>query len=156
MSKPSTPPNQPSGQSSQVWYQKGLNFECTGCGACCSGPDGYVWVNQKEIKAMADHLNLTLAQFQQQYLRKVGQRWALKDQNEEGDCIFLTDHKCTVYQARPIQCQTFPWWPSVLQSPRSWQQAGRHCEGIDDLSILHPIEHIESEKQRYEESRRKE
>jgi Fe-S-cluster containining protein len=142
--------------SHQPWYKGGLNFECTGCGDCCSGPDGYAWVNQTEIKTLADHLNLSIDQVQSQYLRRVGPRWALKDQNEKGDCIFLVDHRCTVYAARPIQCQTFPWWPNVLQSPRSWHQESKYCEGIDDLAKLNPVELIESELKRYQESRRKE
>ena len=33
------------------WYKDGLRFQCTGCGDCCTGGPGYVWVNQAEIDA---------------------------------------------------------------------------------------------------------
>ena len=39
-----------------VWYAGGLRFQCTQCGDCCSGSEGYVWVNQQEIDAMAKTL----------------------------------------------------------------------------------------------------
>ena len=32
-------------QPSDAWYaEEGLAFECTGCGDCCTGAPGYVWV----------------------------------------------------------------------------------------------------------------
>ena len=30
---------------------RGLRFECTQCGDCCTGAPGYVWVNKAEISA---------------------------------------------------------------------------------------------------------
>ena len=38
------PQRQTKGQ--QAWYSEGLRFECTQCGACCSGEPGYVWVDE--------------------------------------------------------------------------------------------------------------
>ena len=35
------------------WYKDGLRFECTQCGACCSGEPGFVWVADEEIAGMA-------------------------------------------------------------------------------------------------------
>ena len=28
-----------------TWYHLGLRFQCTGCGDCCTGAPGYVWIN---------------------------------------------------------------------------------------------------------------
>ena len=45
------------------WYIGGLNFECTGCGGCCSGPDeGYIWLKKAEISMLAGYLGLTAKQ----------------------------------------------------------------------------------------------
>ena len=41
------------GVSKDLWYADGWRFSCTQCGDCCSGSEGYVWVNQAEIDAMA-------------------------------------------------------------------------------------------------------
>jgi len=35
------------------WYRDGLSFSCTQCGNCCSGPEGYVWVDEEELVQIA-------------------------------------------------------------------------------------------------------
>jgi Fe-S-cluster containining protein len=47
------------------------------------------------------------------------------------DCVFLKDKRCSVYEARPVQCRTFPWWIQHLREPTDWQAAKERCEGID-------------------------
>ena len=51
------------------WYADGLRFECTGCGDCCTGSPGYVWVTQKEIDALAEELKITPAACEKKYVR---------------------------------------------------------------------------------------
>ena len=115
----------------KIWYaEKGLNFECQGCGGCCEGPGGYVWVDEKEISAIAEILNLTPEKFCQRYVRIVFNRTALID-NEKGDCIFLKDKRCVIYHRRPIQCRTFPWWPELLRSEKAWFENNYHCPGMN-------------------------
>jgi Fe-S-cluster containining protein len=45
------------------------------------------------------------------------------------DCIFW-DQSCGVYQSRPLQCRTFPFWPSILESRSAWLETARSCPGI--------------------------
>lgn len=56
----------------QKWYEAGLAFECTQCGACCSGAEGYVWVEQAEIDAMAELMGMDIAQFERKFVRRLG------------------------------------------------------------------------------------
>jgi len=37
-------------------------------------------------------------------------------------CIFLeSDGKlCTIYTSRPVQCRTYPYWPSIVDSEAAW------------------------------------
>ncbi len=113
------------------WYSQGLRFKCTGCGKCCTGAPGYVWVSEDEISAMAAELKLNINEFANKYLRQVGSKYSLKEHSKTFDCIFLKDNKCTIYKARPVQCQTFPWWVQNLRSEQDWRNAGQYCEGID-------------------------
>lgn len=47
------------------------------------------------------------------------------------DCIFLEDKLCSIYQVRPTQCATYPWWPDLM-NPISWRiEAAEVCEGLD-------------------------
>lgn len=119
------------------WYADGLKFKCTECGKCCTGGPGYAWVTKEEIKAIADHLGMTTTAFGKKYLRYINGRYALLEQ-QNYDCIFLKDKKCQIYQVRPIQCRTFPWWKENLASPEAWKEAAKHCEGItqDDAPVI--------------------
>jgi len=76
----------------------------------------------------------------------IGGRLALLERRNNGqyDCIFLRDKKCLVYQVRPKQCQTFPWWTENLTNKESWEELKSYCEGIDDPSApLYTLEDIE-------------
>lgn len=50
-------------KASTPWYADGLKFKCTGCGDCCTGAPGYVWVNKAEIEAIAADISMEVAEF---------------------------------------------------------------------------------------------
>ncbi|MCB1149115.1 MAG: YkgJ family cysteine cluster protein [Chlamydiia bacterium] len=116
--------------SLKIWYEEGLHFECTGCGKCCTGAPGYTWVSESEIRALAENLKISVEEFGRKYLRKKGNRYALLEKPVSYDCIFLQEGKCAVYEARPLQCRTYPWWAANLKSKEAWQRAAKECEGI--------------------------
>jgi Fe-S-cluster containining protein len=111
-------------------YEEGLRFECTKCGACCSGAPGAVWVDDQEIAELAAHLALDPPEFEQQYVRRLGGRRALFERFD-GDCVFLDAHtrRCTVYAARPVQCRTWPFWEANVASPEAWEETRAACPG---------------------------
>ena len=111
------------------WYQDGLAFECTRCGACCTGAPGYVWVDDEEIARLADFRGETPEQFGRKFLRRVGNRYSLVER-PGGDCVFWDKAAgCTVYTARPVQCQTWPFWPENLETREDWDQVRSVCPG---------------------------
>lgn len=124
------------------WYKDGLKFKCTGCGKCCTGAPGYVWIDDKEIQEMADFLNISVEDFIKRYTRKKNGRIALLENSKTYDCVFLKDNKCRVYGARPHQCRAFPWWPENLKSPQAWAHAAKECEGIHPDAPLISLEEI--------------
>lgn len=134
------------------WYKDGLSFKCTGCGKCCTGAPGYVWVNEKEIAEMADFLEISIKEFSIKYLRKVNGRFALVETKKHYDCIFLKDKKCLVYGARPTQCRTFPFWPQILKNQNSWQATAKDCEGIHNETSLVDFQTISSYLHEHEQS----
>jgi len=137
------------------WYASGLRFECTGCGACCTGPPGYVHFNDDEAQAMANRVGLTTEQFRKAYARKSPMGWSLREHKTAHgyDCVFLDritqpgKALCKVYNDRPAQCRTFPWWPEILSSEKAWKATGRECEGIGRGDFV-PIERIRIERDR--------
>lgn len=114
-----------------VWFKEGLRFMCTGCGQCCTGEPGYVYLSATDIENLANHLQLSPAEFIRKYTRLVEGQLALLDRPGSGDCIFLDQKRCTVYEGRPVQCKTFPWWLHHLREPSDWEEAALRCEGIN-------------------------
>lgn len=117
------------------WYAAGLSFGCTQCGNCCSGAPGFVWVTRKEVQAIADHLNRPDGKLDKSELRRVGLRLSLTEK-PNGDCIFLERTAngktlCRIHSVRPVQCRTWPFWESNLESPDTWNSAGRNCPGMN-------------------------
>jgi Fe-S-cluster containining protein len=139
-------PEQQSPSANDPWYADGLRFQCTGCGDCCTGAPGYVWINQAEIDALALRLGMDVAAFERKYVKEVGVRRTLKERKNY-DCVFLDGEtrKCTVYEDRPRQCRTWPFWSSNLKSPAAWQQTCEVCPG-SGKGKLYSIEMIESQK----------
>lgn len=112
------------------WYKKGLRFQCTGCGQCCTGFPGHVWVTDAEIEAIAKTLNISVEECMKKHVRRIGNRHSLREMPKTYSCVFLDGKKCSIYHARPKQCRTFPWWPENLSSKQEWQEAAERCEGI--------------------------
>lgn len=131
----------------EVWYKEGLRFSCTGCGACCTGSPGYVWVTDEEIQEMADFLGIDPHLFGRRYIRLVYGRKALVEMKKTFDCVFLKDKQCSLYTARPKQCRTFPWWQQNLTTLESWKEAAKFCEGISEETPLVSLDEIKIQAQ---------
>ena len=146
------------GRDKRPWYATGLAFECRLCGRCCCGPDeGYVWVTEEEIAAIARHLGITPARMRELYVRKVDNRHSLKEKRPSNDCIFYrhdpdasgdgegASGQCLIYEVRPAQCRSWPFWPSNLTDPDAWAIAGMRCKGIN-RGRLHTCDEIEAKR----------
>ncbi len=118
----------------EKWYAAGLAFECTQCGNCCSGPPGYVWVTKVEIGRIAKFTGRTDGWLPKTQLRREGFRYSLTEL-ADGDCIFLKRENgksyCGIYDVRPLQCRTWPFWTSNLKSSDTWTQTAETCPGLN-------------------------
>lgn len=101
---------------------------------------------------MATKVGVSVKQFYNQYTKKLADgSFQLKEvyKKKHGfDCVFL-DRKtmkgkaiCSLYEARPKQCRTWPFWPENLASPEDWEEAGEECPGIN-TGKLRGLEEIE-------------
>lgn len=105
---------------SDLMKQEGFSYAfdpsaCASCGGnCCTGESGNIFVSVTEITAIAKLLGMEEGEFRRTYLRKEVYRYSLKEKvvNGSHDCVFFnrSQNGCTIYQARPLQCRTFPFW----------------------------------------------
>ncbi len=135
------------------WYAAGLAFECEQCGRCCAGPEeGFVWVTDEDIQAIAAHLGMTVEQVRKRYVRRAVRRLSLVEDPTTRDCVFLRrdaegNSHCEIYPVRPVQCRTWPFWPGNLRSPNAWARAGERCPGINRGEVV-PCEQIQQRRER--------
>lgn len=113
-----------------MWIPESIRFECQpDCSACCSLNDGKVYVSEKEAKAIADHLNLSERTFLDTYTSIHNEKYCLLD--GPGDtCIFLNHPHCRIYEVRPGQCRTYPFWPENMKNKKRWKIVSDECPGI--------------------------
>lgn len=123
------------------WYADGLQFSCTRCGKCCTGEPGYVWVNDEELAAIAARRGEPVEQVERLLTRPVRTKRTLREQ-ANGDCVFY-DRKqgCTIYDIRPRQCRTWPFWESNVKTPETWEQTKKVCPGSGHGDLI-PVEEI--------------
>jgi len=107
-----------------------IRFECQkGCANCCKISDGFVLIREKEVKEISKFLKISETEFLKEYTQIKKGILSLIDHDGK-DCIFLKDEKCSVYPVRPIQCQTYPFWPQNLKALRRWYYVEEDCPGI--------------------------
>lgn len=115
------------------WYIDGLRFKCTGCGRCCTGEPGAVFLLNEEINSIANSLQLTREEFIYKYTRILDGHLALIEDAATFDCIFLKNNKCSIYKERPSQCRKYPWWKELIKRQEDWEKEKERCEGIDHV-----------------------
>ncbi len=121
---------------SKSWFHQGLYFKCTGCGSCCGGSPGYVFLTESDEIRLAQSLSLSVEEFQKKYTRLFMGRRSLIEKKEQYDCIFLENQKCSVYESRPKQCRTYPFWSGIMENPENWEDEKRYCEGIESKDAV--------------------
>ena len=52
------------------------------------------------------------------------------------DCIFLGENGCSIYEGRPLQCRTYPFWPSIVESRGNWESEKNSCPGIGKGTVV--------------------
>jgi Fe-S-cluster containining protein len=120
----------------EPWYSEGLRFQCTRCGNCCTGAPGFVWVDEREIEAIAAYRRQDCTETKGLYTRPVGARRSLREK-ANGDCVFYDRQLgCAVYPVRPRQCRTWPFWDSNVSTPRAWERTCKVCPGSGQGELI--------------------
>lgn len=127
------------------FYKDGLRFSCTRCSRCCRHDEGYVFLSADDVDRLASHFGVEEDTLVEEYCKEVDvgpfRRLSLKEQANH-DCVFWQRGACSVYGARPVQCQTYPFWEGNLTSREQWESEASECPGVG-IGRLHSAEEIE-------------
>jgi Fe-S-cluster containining protein len=119
--------------------EDGYNFifdanKCSECeGNCCIGESGYIWINPNEVKLLANHLSISIDELKENYLDKIKYKYSIKEKKVSENnyaCIFfdLDKKMCSIYEYRPTQCRTFPFWEYYKTKPNEVKE---ECPAIE-------------------------
>ncbi len=120
-------------QEKSKWYDEGIQFECQGSGKCCMsrGEYGFVYLTDDDAANAARALKITKKKFIEDYCEYDEKLLALKGDPNSPDCIFLNDKKCSIYEGRPVQCRTWPFWPEVMNAKAWKKNVESFCPGVN-------------------------
>ncbi len=126
----------------KAWWHDGVRFACQGSGRCCvsRGAYGYVYLTLADRRRLAALLGMPTRQFTRLHCGKTDGYFHLKETGP--DCRFLRNHRCSVYEARPTQCRTWPFWPENMPA-RAWTAIASFCPGVGKGSTV-PQEKVEA------------
>ena len=108
-----------------------------------------MWVSDEELTAIAAELGQPLGEVRllhtklmatkRMATKRMAGRWSLRDY-PNGDCVFLDPQtrRCQVYAARPMQCRTWPFWPSNIETKDTWKRTCDRCPG-SGTGALHTL-----------------
>lgn len=130
------------------FYKDGIRFECQGEGNCCvsRGNYGYVYLSFNDRRRLAVHFKLSTTEFTAKFTRKTDGLYELIYADK--DCPFLKSKRCEVYDARPRQCRTWPFWPENMNETVWEQEVASWCPGAGKgrLYVSEEIEEILANK----------
>jgi len=126
---------------SNLIKKDGFNFAfnpsgCDSCGGnCCIGESGYIWINSQEIEALALYKKISSEDLKKRYLNKIAYKYSIKEiqlaSNNYACCFFdLDKRQCSIYNVRPNQCRTFPFWDYFKENE---EEVYKECPAIKSL-----------------------
>ena len=107
---------------------------CDECGGkCCIGKSGNIWLTPNDIKNISLYLDINTIKLKNLYIDKIRYRFSLKEikiSKQNYRCIFfdIDTKKCQIYENRPKQCQTFPFWDYFKDS---YKELENECIGVE-------------------------
>lgn len=81
-------------------------IDCRQCAECCRVTE--VQLAERDVERLARYLGLSRERFLENYTATGEDGELILRRTEETGCVFLDGNECTVYEARPANCERFP------------------------------------------------
>lgn len=139
-----------------MFYDNGLQFSCNRCSDCCRLSPGVVYLTYDDLHRLCDKFQLEEKQFIDMYCRWM---WyvdntevlCLKEMKNFDCVLWKKECGCSAYEARPLQCSTYPFWSWMLEDKKSWDSCEKDCPGINAKNgKLWTKEQIEEQRALYD------
>lgn len=127
------------------FFARGLRFTCIRCSRCCRHDPGFVFLSEADLERLYRGMGRDRNDFIAEYCRDVnigGRQRVSLTEKPNFDCIFWENGGCRVYQFRPFQCRSYPFWASHLETREVWESIRESCPGVGQ-GELHGRDEIE-------------
>ena len=116
----------------QFIYPNEIIWKCQRCTLCCKDSCKHIRrikLLKKECITISCKINIPIEHFTVPTLDKTYSYEILK---KNGECIFLTDNYCKIYENRPLICQFYPFEMKTLKD-NVYQIlfSGKECSAIN-------------------------
>lgn len=100
-------------------------IDCRQCGECCRVTE--VEITERDVEQLAKHVGTSKQRFLNDYTMQAEDGSTILKRSDKDGCVFLSGNECTVYEARPADCERFPHLVRGAGSLefRMWQMADR-------------------------------
>ncbi len=110
-------------------------FSCTRCGICCTGENGIIVDNTKDLPRLLEYFNISVEELDQKYTKIHNNKRVLRA-GEDKNCLFFEDGKgCTIHTARPDICRAWPYFRGNMVDSTSFEMAKSDCNGLIKKSL---------------------
>ena len=96
---------------------------------------------------LCSHFKMSVGDFVAKYCRWADYYYGTQvlslQEKKNYDCI-LWENGCSAYEARPIQCSTYPFWSWMIGDKETWDDCAKECPGMNK-GRLWPLEEIEKQ-----------
>jgi hypothetical protein len=82
------------------------SIDCTLCANCCKVAN--TPITPRDCERLAKHLGMPLDGLRKQYTTRDEEDGLILKRDPEQGCVFLAGNLCSVYEARPSNCELFP------------------------------------------------
>ena len=102
-------------------------IDCLECANCCRVATAKV--TERDVERLAKHFRVKPARIMADYVEKSAEEGLILKRDLKTGCVFLNGNECTVYEARPENCQKFPHVVRGNGSivSRMWELIDRAC-----------------------------
>lgn len=127
------------------------DFKCQLCSRCCRKEPGIVVLTEADFELARKDLEMTEEEFLEKCCREVyrdGEVYIGLKEKKNYDCI-LWSNGCIIYESRPIQCRTFPYWPYLVEDDDAWFYEQNRCPGINkagDFTLEYKLDSYKKER----------
>ncbi|MGN0751211.1 MAG: YkgJ family cysteine cluster protein, partial [Treponema sp.] len=109
------------------------------------------YLSKRDLTVLCSFFDMKIRDFVEKYCRWADYYYGTKvlalKEKDNYDCI-LWNNGCSAYEARPVQCSTYPFWDWMIKDGEIWQECAEDCPGMNKGRVW-TMEEIEKNKSEY-------